>query len=119
MKQDLTQLTCEPCRGGTPPLTAEETAAYLPLISPTWEVVDDVKLRKTFQWKNFPRSMLFANGIAYLAEQEDHHPDITISYKTMTVELTTHAIGGLSRNDFIVAAKIDRLAGQGRLEQPS
>ena len=69
--------------------------------------MDDVKLRKTYQWRNFLRFKFFVNGIAHLAEQEDHHSNMTISYKTVAVELTTHAIRGLSRNDFIGgAAKI-------------
>ncbi len=112
MEQDLSQTQCQPCREGTPPLTAEEIAAYLPLVSFEWKVLRGKKLRRTFRWKNFLRSMLFVNAIAYLAEQEDHHPDMAISYNVVLVELTTHSVGGLSRNDFIMAAKIDRLTTQ-------
>ena len=106
---DLTRLSCEPCRGDTPPLTPQEAAQYLPLISSKWEVVDNLKLRRTFAHRNFLRARFFVNAVAYLAEQEDHHPDITVSYSRVTLELTTHAIHGLSRNDFIVAAKVDAL----------
>ncbi|MBI4310954.1 MAG: 4a-hydroxytetrahydrobiopterin dehydratase [Chloroflexi bacterium] len=109
MTQQLTQLKCEPCRGDTPPFTQEEIAVYLPQVSGEWQVVDDTKLRRIFTWRGFLRSMLFVNALAYLAEQEGHHPDMHISYNRVTVELTTHAIGGLSRNDFILAAKIDQL----------
>ena len=73
-------------------------------------MVEGKKLRRTFRWRNFLRSMFFVNALAYLAEQEGHHPDMTISYDLVVVELTTHAIGGLSRNDFILAAKIDEMA---------
>ena len=110
MEQALTQQRCEPCRSDTPPFTPEQTAGYLPLISPEWQLVEGKKLRRTFRWRNFLRSMLFVNALAYLAEQEGHHPDMTIKYDLVVVELTTHAIGGLSRNDFILAAKIDEMA---------
>lgn len=111
-EQDLTGMKCEPCRGDTPPLTSDQVSAYLPLISPEWQVVKGKKLSRYFRWRDFSRSMLFVNALAYLAEQEDHHPDMTINYNRVVVELTTHAIGGLSRNDFILAAKIDRMAPQ-------
>ena len=109
MQQDLTKFKCEPCHGGTPTLTPEEVARHLPSVSQEWEVVDGNKLRREFRWRNFLRSMFFVNAVAYLAEQEGHHPDMTISYNRVTVEQTTHIIGGLSRNDFIMAAKIDKL----------
>ncbi len=112
MEQDLVRLKCQPCREGMPPFTADETAGYLPLLSSEWKAVRGKKLRKPFGWKNFLRAMLFVNAIAYLAEQEDHHPDMTISYDTVVVELSTHSVGGLSRNDFIMAAKIDQLASK-------
>ena len=75
-------------------------------------MVDGRRLRRTFRWRNFLRAMFFVNGLAYLAEQEGHHPDMTISYDWVAGELTPHAIGGLSRNDFLLAAKIDRLVVQ-------
>ena len=112
MERDLIQQKCEPCRSDTPPFTSEQTAGYLPLISQEWQVVDGKKLQRAFSWKNFLRSMLFVNALAYLAEQEGHHPDMTINYNRVIVELTTHAIGGLSRNDFIMAAKIDEMASR-------
>ena len=113
MEQDLVSLKCQPYGDDTPPLTPEQTATYLPLIAPQWKVIRGKKLRRGFQWRNFLRSMLFVNAMAYLAEQEDHHPDMTIKYSTVVVELSTHSVGGLSKNDFIMAAKIDRLAAEG------
>lgn len=112
MEKELVRLKCEPCREGTPPFTSEETSTYLSRISRGWKVVRGKKLRRRFHWRNFLRSMLFVNAMAYLAEHEDHHPDMTISYDVVLVELTTHSIGGLSRNDFIMAAKIDQLASE-------
>jgi 4a-hydroxytetrahydrobiopterin dehydratase len=86
----------------------------MPSVSQEWEPVDGNRLRREFCWRNFLRSMFFVNAVAYLAEQEGHHPDMTISYNRVTVEMTTHVIGGLSRNDFIMAAKIDKLVeGEG------
>lgn len=112
MTQPLTQLKCEPCRGDTPPFTPEQIALYLPHVSSEWRLVEDAKLQRTFKWRSFLRSMLFVNAVAYLAEQEGHHPDMLINFTRVTVELTTHAIHGLSRNDFIMAAKIDQMAHQ-------
>ncbi len=91
-------------------MTPEEVARHLPSVSQEWDVVDGKKLSREFRWRNFLRSMFFVNAVAYLAEQEGHHPDMIINYNRVTVELITHVIGGLSRNDFIMAAKIDRLA---------
>ena len=105
----LTSLSCEPCRGNTPPFTEEQIAAYTPLVSPDWVVVNNVKLVRPFTHQNFLRSLLFVNAIAFLAEKEGHHPDLIINYNQVTVEITTHAIHGLSRNDFIIAAKVDDL----------
>ncbi|MBI4340350.1 MAG: 4a-hydroxytetrahydrobiopterin dehydratase [Chloroflexi bacterium] len=112
MTQELAQLKCQPCRGDTPPFTSEQTAEYTPRISREWQVVQGLKLRRTFKWRSFLRAMSFVNAVAYLAEQEGHHPDLAISYNRVTVELTTHAIHGLSRNDFIMAAKIDLMVPQ-------
>ena len=108
----LTSLSCEPCRGSTPPFTEGQIASYTTLVSSEWVVIDTVKLVRSFKHRNFLRSMFFVNAIAFLAEQEGHHPDLVINYNRVTVELTTHAIHGLSRNDFIIAAKIDELIRQ-------
>lgn len=111
---ELMSLKCEPCRGDTPPFTEGQIADYRPHVSSEWGVVDNLKLRRTFKHRNFLRAMFFVNALAYLAEQEGHHPDVTINYNRVTVELTTHAIHGLSRNDFILAAKIDAMTAEGR-----
>lgn len=112
MEHDLARLKCEPYSGDTPPFTSEEVSTYLALVSTEWRVVRGKRLRRRFRWRNFLRAMLFVNALAYLAEQEDHHPDMTINYNVVVVELSTHSVGGLSRNDFIMAAKIDQLASE-------
>jgi len=89
-----------------PPLTSEKIGEYLPQLN-EWEVLDNLKIRKRFKFKNFVEAMGFVNKVAEIAEEDGHHPDITINYNRVTISLTTHAIGGLSENDFIVAAKID------------
>jgi 4a-hydroxytetrahydrobiopterin dehydratase len=106
---DLTQKKCVPCEGGTPPLDRAQATALLKQIS-GWALGDDAKwLIKQFKFANFVEAMSFADKITPLAEREGHHPDLHISYGKVVVELSTHAIHGLSENDFILAAKIDQL----------
>lgn len=107
MSDSLTKRHCVPCEGGVPPLTAEQVGEYLAQI-PGWKVSEDgKKISKVFSFKNFHETMEFVNKVADIANAEDHHPDMQVSYSKVTVELWTHAIGGLSDNDFIVAAKIE------------
>ena len=105
---ELAAKKCIPCEAGTPPLSPDEVRKYLPEAE-GWEVLEDKKIQKKFRFKNFVESMAFVNKIAQIAEEEGHHPDIHIIYSRVTIELMTHAIGGLSENDFIMAAKIDKL----------
>ena len=104
---DLTQKKCKPCEGGTLPLTETETNKLLEQI-PSWEIKDG-KVYKQFKFKDFVEAMQFVNKVAEIAEQEGHHPDISIRWNKVDIELWTHAINGLSENDFIVAAKIDEI----------
>jgi 4a-hydroxytetrahydrobiopterin dehydratase len=103
----LTARRCVACDKGTPPLTEAQAAAYLPQV-PDWEMREGKSLRRRFRFKDFAETMAFVNRVAALAEAEGHHPDIFISYIRVRVDLTTHAIDGLSENDFIMAAKIDQ-----------
>lgn len=100
---------CEPCEGGTKPFEKEDIATYLTYLKTSWAVVDDIKLEKKFKFKDFKEAMGFVNKVADIAEKEGHHPDICIYYNKVVIHLTTHAIGGLSVNDFIVASKIEIL----------
>ena len=113
--QTLSEKHCVPCEGGTPPLTPEEISEYRKEIQPEWEMLDNKKIRREFRLKNFVKAMAFVDAAADIAESEDHHPDIHIHYNRVVLELWTHAIGGLSENDFIVAAKIDEISRIGQI----
>ncbi len=106
---NLAQKKCVPCESGMPPLTRQEAQALMGQLT-GWTLSGDARwLSKDFKFKDFAEAMVFANNIAVTAEEEGHHPDLAISWGRVTVELSTHAIGGLSENDFILAAKIDTL----------
>jgi 4a-hydroxytetrahydrobiopterin dehydratase len=106
---DLAKKKCIPCEGNVPPLTLEEAQKLLKEVD-DWMLLDEGRLiAKSFRFKNFQETMAFVNKVAAVAEEEGHHPDMTVSYNNVAVELMTHAIGGLSENDFILAAKIDRV----------
>jgi len=105
---DLRQKHCVPCEGGMPPMTHEEIQKYAPNV-PEWNIIDDKKVVRDFKFKDFMESMAFVNKIAPIAEAEGHHPDIYIFYNLVRIELSTHAVKGLSENDFILAAKIGDL----------
>jgi len=100
---------CTPCEGGTPPIPPSAANVLLQDI-PGWELVEGKALRRTVTCKNFLGAVALIQKIAPIAEAEDHHPDLHLTnYRTLTIELSTHAIGGLSENDFILAAKINQL----------
>jgi 4a-hydroxytetrahydrobiopterin dehydratase len=101
----LSDLKCVKIEKGTPPLSADEARDKWNEIS-DWTLSDD-KISRIFQFPDFRGSIQFVNKVAALANQEDHHPDIRISYNKVTLDLSTHRIGGLSLNDFILAAKIN------------
>lgn len=107
---ELTEKKCKPCEGGVPPLTREQAEALAKQLSPGWVLSrDGPYLRREFRFKNFYRTMSFVNAVAHTANIEDHHPDLEIGYNYCRVQYTTHAIKGLSENDFICAAKIDTI----------
>ena len=107
---NLAQKKCLPCEGGAPPLKGAEIEKYLRGLSSGWSVLDGVKIRKEFVFGNFKEALAFVNKMGEIAEGEGHHPDIhLVSYKKVIVELSTHAVGGLSENDFILVAKIDEV----------
>jgi len=109
----LSQRKCVPCEGGATPLPESAARALLKDLS-AWELVDGKRLRKALTCKDFMDAVGLIQKIAPIAEAEDHHPDFHLTgYRRLAVELSTHAIGGLSENDFILAAKIDQLLGAG------
>lgn len=105
---DLAQKKCAPCEGGMEPL-AKEAASELSKKVVGWELHDAIQIKKKFKFKDFKEAMSFVNRVAEIADGEGHHPDIHIYYNRVELLLTTHAIGGLSENDFIMAAKINSL----------
>jgi 4a-hydroxytetrahydrobiopterin dehydratase len=103
----LREKHCVPCEVGTQPFDLETIQGLLPMV-PKWKPDDESKkIMRSFRFKDFVESMRFVNKVAELAEEEGHHPDIFVSYNYVKICLTTHNIGGLSENDFIMAAKID------------
>lgn len=106
----LTSKKCVPCEGGVPKLTADEVARFLTSV-PGWSVVHNgERIRKEWTVKHFKAGMAFFNEVLAVAESEGHHPDLhLVGYRNVAIEIWTHAIGGLSENDFILAAKIDQL----------
>jgi 4a-hydroxytetrahydrobiopterin dehydratase len=106
----LTEQKCQACEGGTPPLQPDEARSLLGQVHEDWSMSDDGKfIQRQFKFKNFYHTIAFVNAVAWIANREDHHPDLEVGYNRCLVQFSTHAIGGLSRNDFICAAKIDAL----------
>jgi len=109
MADTLVGKTCTPCKGGIPPLTPEEAERFHQQVS-QWELRDDAKrIERTFKFRNFVEALSFVQQVGELAERERHHPDISFGWGCATVSLRTKKIKGLHENDFILAAKIDRL----------
>lgn len=104
---DLTNKNCKPCEGGIPPLTQPEIDGMMKQLE-GWEQHEQT-IRKTYQFKNYYQTIAFVNAVAWMTHREDHHPDLKVGYNSCAVEYSTHAIGGLSENDFICAAKVDAL----------
>lgn len=110
MKSDLQHKHCESCEGIGQPLTAAQLDNLLPQLDKNWQVIHDHKeIKRSFSFADFYETMAFVNAIAWIANAENHHPDLEIGYNYCHVRLMTHALKGLSLNDFICAAKIDAL----------
>lgn len=104
---DLRQKRCKPCEGDAEPMSNAEAQEMLESVQ-GWEL-QEKSITRTFEFKNFYRTMSFVNAVAWIANREDHHPDLQVGYGSCTVTLSTHSIGGLSENDFISAAKVNAL----------
>ena len=105
----LCDLTCKACRGDLPVLTGEGLTAYLDQVDDGWEAVEEHHLRRTFRFPDFVTALEFVNRVGAVAEAEGHHPNITLTWGKVSVEIWTHKVDGLTESDFILAAKIDRL----------
>jgi 4a-hydroxytetrahydrobiopterin dehydratase len=107
---DLADQRCKPCEGGVAPLGADQAARMRRELHADWRIVEDGKaIRREIKFVDFHRTMSFVNALAHIANREDHHPDLEVGYNYCNVRFSTHAIGGLSENDFICAARMDRL----------
>jgi 4a-hydroxytetrahydrobiopterin dehydratase len=104
---ELARKKCKPCEGGIEPYTADQAKEMLKQLK-AW-ILEDGKLVKLYAFKNYHETMAFVNALAWISHREDHHPDLQVGYNKCRVEYSTHAIGGLSENDFICAAKCDAL----------
>ena len=105
---ELTKKKCVPCEGGMPPMSDIEAEKMLKELN-NWKI-HSAKLVKEYNFSDFKEAIKFVNKVADIAESEGHHPDITVNYNKVKLELITHAVGGLSENDFILAAKIDEIS---------
>ena len=104
---ELAKKRCKPCEGGVKPFTADEAKQLLKGME-GW-AIENGRLAKTYPFRNYYETMAFVNALAWISHREDHHPDLGVHYNKCRVEYWTHAIGGLSENDFICAAKADAL----------
>lgn len=107
---ELAQKKCVPCQGGTPPLPSDAIAALLGQLGDGWQVRQDHHLEKTFAFPDFISALAFVNQVGEIAENEGHHPDIYLAWGKAGFKIWTHKIDGLTESDFILAAKIERLA---------
>lgn len=107
---ELAAKHCLPCEGGARPLSADQARELLGRLHGDWKLSDDAtEIRRDFRFKGFNRTMGFVNAVAWVANNENHHPDLEVGWGHCLVRFSTHAIGGLSENDFICAAKVDAL----------
>ncbi|MEH6578133.1 MAG: 4a-hydroxytetrahydrobiopterin dehydratase [Amphritea sp.] len=109
-QSNLTDRQCKPCEGGVSALSWEQAVELLAQLADGWELDKEFKeIHKDFKFKGFYRTIAFVNALAWIANNESHHPDLEVGYNHCLVRFSTHAIGGLSENDFICAAKVDAL----------
>ena len=106
---ELINKKCKPCEGGVTKLNPDEIIQYQSMLKSPWEVVDNMKIAKDFHFSDYPSAIGFVDRVAEISEAEGHHPVMHVFFSRVKVELWTHAILGLSENDFILAAKIDAL----------
>ena len=107
---DLATKQCVPCKGGVPPLEGAELAKLHEQLGNDWRVVEAHHLEKTYRFADFREGLAFTNRVGQLAEEQNHHPDIHLAWGRVRLTLWTHKIDGLTESDFVLAAKVDRIA---------
>lgn len=113
MARNLAERHCKPCEGGVEPLRPEQSRQLLKALHDGWSMSDDGReIARSFEFKAYSKTMGFVNAVAWIAVTEGHHPVMRVEYGSCRVSFTTHAIDGLSDNDFICAAKVDRLVAE-------
>ncbi|MFO7775369.1 MAG: 4a-hydroxytetrahydrobiopterin dehydratase [Candidatus Hydrogenedentota bacterium] len=112
-QSELAQQECVPCKGGVPPLKGEQLQELAANLNSGWEVVDEHHLHKTYTFKDFAQALAFTNKVGAIAEEQNHHPDIQLGYGEVGVTMFTHKIDGLTKSDFVFAAKVEEAAQQG------
>jgi 4a-hydroxytetrahydrobiopterin dehydratase len=106
---DLFSRRCAECTADTPRLGTDEVKRLLPQVEGYALEPDGNGIARSYKFKNYHQTMAFVNAVAWIAHREDHHPDLEVSYSSVRVRYSTHATGGISMNDFICAAKVNRL----------
>ncbi len=106
---ELARKQCVPCRGGVPPLRGTALAALLAQLEPGWSVVKEHHLEREYRFKDFADALAFVNRVGALAEEQQHHPDLVLTWGKVRVAIWTHKIDGLTESDFVFAAKTDEL----------
>lgn len=109
MKNDLAKRECKPCEGKTLPLKGDALNRLKSDLGNGWNVVDEHHLEKEYKFKDFREALGFTNRVGEIAEKENHHPDIFLTWGKVGLKIWTHSVGGLSENDFILAAKADEV----------
>lgn len=110
---DLLSRQCQPCRAGTPPLEPAQVSALLAQLEGWTAAESAAEIRRVFHFKNYYQTLAFVNAVGWIAHSEDHHPTLIVHYNHCEVRYSTHAVKGLSENDFICAARIDALTRHG------
>ncbi len=108
MASELAAQQCVPCRGGVPPLTGNQIRPLLAKLGGDWSVVDEHHLTKTYVFDDFAQALDFTNRVGAIAEEQGHHPDISLSWGKVGLQIWTHKIDGLTESDFVLAAKADQ-----------
>lgn len=110
MSTALAEKKCGPCESGSGKLASADISNYSGQLQPEWRIVEQKKLEREFKFKDFKQALEFTNQVGQIAEEQNHHPDIYLTWGKVKISISTHSVGGLTENDFILAAKIDKLA---------